>query len=380
MGAHSRRAVLGGAGGTLAGLGIGSVGTPPWLATTELTVATQNLGLGVRLFDLPGTGSVDPAIVHERFEQLRRNEPTARMGAIATELASQSPAVVGVQEAATVSRDGDVVADFLPDLLAGLADAGADYRIAVRVSNADVSFPGVGPDGEYTLRYVDHDALLVRGDVPVERSDAANYGVNASTVVDGERVTATRGYCLADVRVDGVTVTAASTHLASADGRIRRAQAAELREALPERGSIALLADLNSTPDDPAPSAYEILTERLVDAWVVADGEGPTCCQLPGLWNERSRLWSRIDYVLVGGSATPRSASRQLADPSVRVTVDGRTLWPSDHAGVVARLRVGPPLSEPRAVLDAVIARLVDAAGGTTERESGMTGTAHRRV
>lgn len=380
MRTHARRAVLRGAGSALAGFVVGSVGTPPWLATTQLTVVTQNLGLGVRLFDLPGTGSVDPAVVHERFEQFRRNEPTARMGAIATELASRSPAVVGIQEAATVSRDGDVVADFLPDLLAGLEAAGVDYRVAARVANADVSFPGIGPDGEYTLRYADHDALLVRGDVPVERSDAANYGVNASTLVDGERVTATRGYCLADVSVDGVSVTAASTHLASADGRIRRAQAAELREALPRRGPVALLSDLNSTPADSAPSAYGILTERLADAWTVADASGPTCCQLPGLWNERSRLWSRIDYVLVDGPATPLSASRLLADPSVRVTVDDRTLWPSDHAGVVARLRVGPPLSEPRAVLDAVVARLVDAAGGAAERESRMAGTANRRV
>jgi len=377
---QSRRDFLSRAGGVFAGVAAGPVGTSPWLATTELTVATQNLGLGVRLFDLPSAESVDPAVVHERLEQLRRNEPTVRMEAIAGELASRSPAVVGVQEAAVVRRDGDLVADFLPDLLAGLEDSGVDYRVAARVSNADVSFPGVGPDGEYTLRYADHDALLVRGDVPVERAGAANYGVNASTVVDGERITATRGYCLAEVRVNGVPMTTVSTHLASADGRIRRAQAAELREGLPESGPVALLADLNSTPDDPDPSAYGILTERLADAWMVADREGATCCQLPGLWNEQSRLWSRIDHVLVDGPATPLSASRLLADPSVRVTVDGRTLWPSDHAGVVARLRAGPSLWEPRAVLDSVLARFAGATNESAQRESGMTGAGDRRI
>ncbi|MFC7177101.1 endonuclease/exonuclease/phosphatase family protein [Halosegnis marinus] len=333
-------------------------GVPDWLAAAETTVATQNVGLGVRLYDLVSAERIDPDVVAERFARLRRNAPGERMAALASTLAAHDPAVVGVQEAALVERDGEVVADFLDALVAGFEDAGADYRVAAVSANADVTLPASTGNGTVGVRLLDRDALLVRDDVAVGGTRSGTYAVNASTVVDGERFTATRGYCFADLRVRGVDVTAGATHLASANATIRRAQAGQLRERLPDTGATVLLADLNSRPESPSPSAYGILGERLGDAWAVADGAGPTCCQFAHLGNERSFLSRRVDYVLVGGPATPLHVSRTLTDPEARIAVGDREVWPADHAGVVARLRVGPALSDPLGVARAVAARL----------------------
>jgi hypothetical protein len=74
------------------------------------------------------------------------------------------------------------------------------------------------------------------------------------------------------------------------------------------------------------------------DAWTAAGHDpvgGATCGQAADLANRTSRLHERIDYVFV----------RDLTVLDCRVvgaTPEERTspglLWPSDHAGVVARL------------------------------------------
>jgi exonuclease III len=75
-----------------------------------------------------------------------------------------------------------------------------------------------------------------------------------------------------------------------------------------------------------------------VDAWLAAGGDrdgGFTCGQAPDLANARSTLRSRIDYVWVRGPEV--RWCRLIGDAAVDRTVDG-SLWPSDHAGVVAGL------------------------------------------
>jgi hypothetical protein len=74
------------------------------------------------------------------------------------------------------------------------------------------------------------------------------------------------------------------------------------------------------------------------DAWTAAgqdpDG-GHTCGQAADLANEASRLRERIDYVFVRDAAV-LDCHVVGADPRDRTRPD--RIWPSDHAGVVARL------------------------------------------
>jgi endonuclease/exonuclease/phosphatase family metal-dependent hydrolase len=324
---------------------------------------TRNLGLGAGLFQLLSADEVDPALVYAKYREVVDSGVATRMAAIAAEIDRERPAVVAVQEAATVSRGpaggapNRPVAMFLAQLQTALRERDAPYRVATTVENASVTLPADPPDGDtFPVELVDRDALLVREDVAVEATTAANYGINARTTVGDRTLTATRGYCLATLRVDGVGMTAVSTHLASSSAVVRRAQTGELLSALDARsGPLVLLGDFNSGPDAGDGSAYASLATEFTDAWTVADGDGSTCCQLPTLHNVHSRLRRRIDAVFVRGPVEPLSAHRTGETAAARVDVGDRTLWSSDHAGVVADLRVGPSLSDPREVVRALL-------------------------
>lgn len=356
----SRRAALR-AVGTLPTLSVPRVSS--WAATTETRVLTWNLGLGAGLFQLLSADDVDPELVYAKYREVVDSGVPTRMRALAGEINRERPAIVAVQEAATVSRGPDgtgatvPVVGFLAELQAGLEEQGAPYRVAATVENADVTLPADPPDGEpFTVELVDHDALLVREDVAVAGTAASNYAVNARTTVGDRTLTATRGYCLADLRLDGVTTTAVSTHLASSSATVRRMQTGELLKALDTRsGAVVLLGDFNSGPAVGEGSAYASLAEEFTDAWAVADGDGYTCCQLPTLHNVNSRLKRRIDAVFVRGPVEPLAARRTGATPDARVDVGDRKLWASDHAGVVADLRIAPTLDDPRAVVEALL-------------------------
>jgi hypothetical protein len=63
---------------------------------------------------------------------------------------------------------------------------------------------------------------------------------------------------------------------------------------------------------------------------------GFTCCQKSNLRNDVSNLSRRIDYVFVRNDMEVQKAQR-VGHRQIDRTPSG--LWPSDHAGVVARVR-----------------------------------------
>ena len=354
----SRRSIL------RSGAGLGALAATPTRGPTfdiprSVSVYTQNLGLGTRLSRLIDvrTGTVDPENVYQRFRDVQRSGVRERMAAVAAEIATEGPALVGLQEAALVRRgpaDGDddsnaetVAVDFLAELTDALAAVdGPDYRVASVVTNADEEFVAESCEcaDRFDLRLTDRDAVLVHEDVTVESTETANYALNAQlTLRDGRTIVATRGYALVEARLDGSPLTFVTTHLSSTSSDIREAQAAELAERVDSLDRpVVVTGDVNSAPSDGEQSAYGLLTGTLRDAWR-GDG-GATCCQFSNLTNEESRLGRRIDVVLYRGAVEPRGSRRVFHDPESRVTttVDGETVqrWVSDHAGVVADLVV----------------------------------------
>ena len=110
------------------------------------------------------------------------------------------------------------------------------------------------------------------------------------------------------------------------------------------RGTVIATGDFNSAadpgPTDDTTTTYADLTSGwFKDAWWANPGDpGFTCCQNGTLSNPTSQLASRIDLVLTRGRVSTRSA-RVVGD----TLIPGATslpLWPSDHAGVVATLRL----------------------------------------
>lgn len=379
----SRRDVLRRTGGTLAlgGLAPRSRRADPLLAP-RVTVMTRNLGLGIRLVGLldRDVRQIDPEFVHDRYREVLDSAFPTRAEALAAEIADARPAVVGLQEAALVRTQdpGDyaggstpnaehVEVDFLRSLLVALrqelADRSADvtYRPVATVTTADEELPAERPDGtRLDVRLTVRDAVLARDDVRVRSAETANYGVVPSVVLeDGTRITVRRGYCLARVAVGGAPLTFANTHLAVVSSVFRSAQASELLGRLAAVDEpVVLVGDFNTGPETPDVT-YRVLTDEFRDAHAAAVTEpGPTCCQFATLRNDRSRLGRRVDLVLCRGPVEPMDAYRVGHEPDDRVSVSGdgnESVWPSDHAGVVADLRVAASPANPVALVKALL-------------------------
>ena len=120
---------------------------------------------------------------------------------------------------------------------------------------------------------------------------------------------------------------------------VQEAQAAEFL-AGPAFGPGADIAtgDFNSAADGSTTTSYAQLTKKFKDAWRVNKGvPGLTCCQNETLTNPTSQLGSRIDLILTRNGAKALSASVIGATPFQATP----PFWPSDHAGVVATVRLG---------------------------------------
>ncbi|SFF88545.1 Endonuclease/Exonuclease/phosphatase family protein [Halopelagius inordinatus] len=357
----SRRTALRVGALTVAGLsatGLGSRRTRARGDDSEVTVATRNLGLGANLASLFFVRSPDELAetAGRLYRDVRDSAVERRMAAIAAELAAHEPDVVGVQEAALVRTDAsaeattlgktnaeNVAVDFLAELTAALAGEGVPYEVAQVTTNADAEFPAATEDGRLDVRLTDRDAVLVRegADATVESTSETAFDTALDIPVDGDVYRVKRGYGTVRATVRGRGVSVVNTHLESASERVRNAQATQLADALGSLdGPLVVLGDANDGPAFDG-GAYETLAADFTDAWEAAtpDDPGYTCCQRSTLENEDSRLDERVDLVLVRGGLTPTSAVRVGAAPSDRIDAgDGRTLWSSDHAGVVATL------------------------------------------
>jgi endonuclease/exonuclease/phosphatase family metal-dependent hydrolase len=389
----TRRAVVGG----IAGLAAGGLLSRPAAADdrTRVTVLNQNVSLGVDLSQLLEARSLaDVRRIAGRI--LDGVEPAlydARAGAIADAVADSGADVVALQEVAVLrtQRPGDfgsessepartVVVDFLDRIMSALSERGLDYTVAGETVTTDLELPA-GADGEVDVRVTDRDVLLVRGDH--ETGDVVTDTYTAAIrlpLPGGGRVALRRGYCLADVTVDGVGFTAVSTHLESLRGSVRGRQAEELLALLPERRPVVLCGDFNSGPGG---DTYETLTGAFEDvhATLRPGADGFTCCQAPTLRNADSRLDSRIDGILVRGEVRPRAIRRVNHRPADRVeaTVGGETVqvWPSDHAGLVGTVEIEAAGPTPTATRTAT-ATPTEAATATrtvTERGTAPAGT-----
>ena len=310
-----------------------------------LTVATYNLYLGADLALLFGVTSTDELATQVAVvrEQLERTDFTQRAGAVARILAREQADVVGLQEVsrwatAPVSPEGalgdeEVLADFLPTLVGALEAAGTPYDVhAVNHNFAG----GLPVDGSWMSVGGANVTLVRRGGrfrVRAERTGTFASGFAVRTGLDGIEFPITRSWGVVEGEVEGGPVVVATTHTEAYDAATRDAQRDELLALLDDPGCpVVVLGDFNAPPSQVGmPTAY-------ADAWTAAGNDprgGATCGQAADLANDVSALHERIDYVFVRDADV-------LACHLVGTRDDERTipdrLWPSDHAGVVARL------------------------------------------
>jgi endonuclease/exonuclease/phosphatase family metal-dependent hydrolase len=280
------------------------------------------------------------------IETLGRTDFPARAAAIADEIATTRPHVVGLQEVSRIDLTlpplgVNIHQNFLSTLLDELEARGLDYAPVAEVKNIEAApFPGVS--------LVDFDVLLVdQSRVTVGPTTAKNFEVNVGEVAPG--VTLRRGWVAARVTIDGTELTLASTHLESGSvpglAELRAAQAQELVGSLDPATPAVLMGDLNDAPGSPM---YRVLVGAgFIDVWrALRPGVvGNTCCHLDDLSNKLPDLSQRIDYIFARGLERSHAGligkvERLGEVPADRLAGPIGKIWPSDHAGLAAEVRL----------------------------------------
>jgi endonuclease/exonuclease/phosphatase family metal-dependent hydrolase len=361
---------------------------------TPVTVMTRNLYLGADinrpvtaaltaqatggtpqdvLVALANATDVTRAIVDDTNFPLRAT-------LLAKEIAKTKPDFVGLQEVALwrsgplelglvgVPNAATVDYDFLQILLDALAARGAHYR-AVNVGlRADVeapSFTGSPFDGTMAgnvrdVRMTMRDVTLVRANrkVKITGTGDAIYTHNLQVDVAGVAMNFDRGYQWVDARVGERRVRFVNTHLEAFSSDLALAQAAELlQNATPANRDVIFVCDCNSDPlnssikpQDTVPhkAPYELITGAagFTDEWLQwAPAEQGWTSGLSETVDDATGdgFDHRIDMVFARTkSGSGLAVDRGLVTGTNVADRDPATgLWPSDHGGVVMRLRLG---------------------------------------
>jgi hypothetical protein len=380
-------------------LALGTTGTaeaknPP---AKPVTVMTRNIYLGadiqrpieaaLRAAAMPGANqfTIVTALAnatHVSREVVDDTDFNVRGRLLADEIAGAQPDLIGLQEVALwrhgplqltqvgVPNAEIVDYDFLQILLDDLAARGTPY-VAVSVADrADVESPSftgpiTAPGGDpRDIRLTMRDVILMRVSSSLTKLDdgGAVYTNNLSFTVAGVTFDFDRGYQWVDVRAGAQRFRFVNTHLEAFSSNIALAQASQLLDEAtsPDRSTV-FVCDCNSDPVNntvkpidtvPHKAPYELITGAggYTDLW--KDSGRPA--DLPGFdGGDTSGLNERVNEA-APGSWTHRidmvfgrtADGDELATDRGRVTGrDGDPrdpatgLWPSDHAGVVMRVR-----------------------------------------
>ena len=336
---------------------------PPPPPTHAVTIMSRNLYLGADLTPMMSAGSPEqiPALVGEAWNRIVLNDFPARADAIAREIQSTRPDILGLQEVAKfrIQSPGDFLVgnpqaataveyDYLMILLDALQARGLNYTIASVVENTDIELPAITNAGLVDVRWTDHDVILVRDGIKITGETSNNFALSVSIPVAGAMpIIIRRGWNRIDLLVDDQPLHVVNTHLETDETgpTTQESQAAELIGMLSGLTvPTIIIGDLNALPDAASTATYPILLNAgFEDAQTstMARGSLPgyTCCFDPDL--RAGGLFERIDYLMTRGTRNLDVRVVNFAvtgDLEADETVTG--LRPSDHVGVFARVEI----------------------------------------
>ena len=281
-----------------------------------------------------------PELVTQIFRLFLATNFSVRAKAIAEEIASEKPDLIGLQEAVQwkliIPTFRTITFDFIDILLEALEERGLKYEVAARNNNAMARLPD--SNGNF-VQLLDRDAILIRKDskLNVIRKQEANFQTNLRVPLAGQLFTIVRGWSSIDVKKDGQVFRMINTHIEPINEAIRNAQAKEIIQGPGStRLPVVITGDLNATPNSSTLNLF--INAGFKDTWnKVGEGEGFTAEQNADLLNAESLLSRRIDYILFKNGWEAIEAEL-VGEAQKDRTKTG--LWPSDHAGVSARLQL----------------------------------------
>lgn len=344
---------------------------PSQAGRQETKVVTYNLYIGAEIQSLAGIANPIDFVfgVKDALDQIADNDFSERAIALAAVIAEKDPHLIGLQEvykftSSIPGSDGSPpFIDYLVELQSALSAQGACYEVVATVENFNQRIPSVPTYGDVTI--LDRDVILARCGVDAEivdltkfslcrpSEDGCNYTNVAVAATPVGDIAFERGY----VAVDTIYGRFFNTHLEVRDPDpdnplsrfVQRAQAMELINAIAvaesiksAHGPVIVVGDINSSPKDPddiqgfQPPYMQFESAGYVDAWTLRPGKpkGFTCCFEEDL-SMPADLYERIDVIF--SYETPnRVKANVLGNDEADQTDSG--LWPSDHAGVAARI------------------------------------------
>lgn len=322
---------------------------PASASADQVKVMSRNLYLGADLLPLAVYGSDKSKLgpftqaATGVWGNVQKTDFNKRSRALALELKTHKPDIVGLQEAALWQRSkgksgkaNKTVYDYTKTLIRDAKKLGVNYRV---VRSQD-EFVFAVPTNKYMVKFTQRDVLLARtgAKITVSNPRSGRYSKIFTVQTPVGEAKSRRGWVSAKVKTpSGQTLTIFNTHLEAYGDPIRKSQAEQLAQQMDQTpGPVVLTGDLNSDPaagGDQAQAAQVILGKGFSSAF---PAPVPTCCQAELLNNQDSTLESWIDHILI----------RDLSSTGYGVVGNKQSdkvsgMWPSDHAGVWASLSLG---------------------------------------
>ena len=208
-------------------LGLGAPAGAAGASNGDVTVMSRNLYLGADIITAATATSLDDLKQRATtlFQTVQQTNFPVRAKAIAREIDTNHPDLVGLQEVALWRRTPDgvtntvkdanvVVYDFLASLQNEIKARGLHYKAAVTQQEADFEVP---TSLNYDIRLTMRDVILVRtgkgAKVKVGKTLKGNYTDRLSVNVPSGTIDSIRGWTAVDATAGGRAFRFVNTHL-----------------------------------------------------------------------------------------------------------------------------------------------------------------------
>ncbi len=316
----------------------------------DLKVMTRNVYLGADLIPLaaaPDQAAFEQAAA-QRFQTVQNNAFPTRAKALAAEIRKAGPDIIGVQEATIWRRGADGVKDgSTTPATQVIYDSSKELQKALKGTYKEVVgrdwFDFEAPTAlGYDVRVTQRDVILVRkaSRLKVRKTFRGQFSKHFDPTTPVGVAQQLRGWVGVDGTLAKKKFRFVSTHLEAYSPAIANQQMQQLlRSPLSSRQRQSILVgDYNSAPGANANDRGTTRKDNAYDSAIKAGFRNnlprrKTCCFAEDLHATGDKLETWIDHILVR--------------PKVKVVKSGIVgtkqvggLYPSDHAGITATLRL----------------------------------------